>query len=295
MAHIRWFGMFGHQSMDWYYAENSKKIGPVTQENIQELWNSGKIKPDTLVWHEGLSEWKPLKEFNDKIDFETHTQVVPELPSAVPSVETFEADGYYYFRRLLAYIIDFVLILIVAFLPAWNGYIAFHEDGEALRSGYMNLFSDYTAQRSSEAQTSEEKKLTQQELQTKTEDLISKHPDFFLYLVLCLIVIWVLTDSLLTLFCGGSLGKLILGLRTRLADGQEINFNQAMAKALFRMAISAGMVIPQLELLFIILHSWNGFVIFSSKGKTSMGDRIAKTRVLPSYIEIKKSGPNSAP
>lgn len=45
--------------MVWYYADGETPQGPVTEEEIRRLAAEGAIRPDTLVWHEGLSEWKP--------------------------------------------------------------------------------------------------------------------------------------------------------------------------------------------------------------------------------------------
>jgi uncharacterized RDD family membrane protein YckC len=43
--------------MNWYYAENGQQTGPVSEEQIHQLFQSGKINRDTLVWREGLADW----------------------------------------------------------------------------------------------------------------------------------------------------------------------------------------------------------------------------------------------
>jgi uncharacterized RDD family membrane protein YckC len=43
--------------MNWHYAENGRQIGPVTDGQLLELFQSGKITADTLVWHEGMPDW----------------------------------------------------------------------------------------------------------------------------------------------------------------------------------------------------------------------------------------------
>jgi uncharacterized RDD family membrane protein YckC len=45
--------------MNWYYAEREKQAGPVTEEQLVQLFQSGKINHDTLVWHEGMADWLP--------------------------------------------------------------------------------------------------------------------------------------------------------------------------------------------------------------------------------------------
>jgi uncharacterized RDD family membrane protein YckC len=44
--------------MDWYYADAGESVGPVSDEQLQELVTSGKITGESLVWHEGMAEWQ---------------------------------------------------------------------------------------------------------------------------------------------------------------------------------------------------------------------------------------------
>lgn len=47
----------------WYYAEgNRHRQGPLPPENIVELYRSGRIGLDTLVWRDGWAQWQPLSE-----------------------------------------------------------------------------------------------------------------------------------------------------------------------------------------------------------------------------------------
>jgi hypothetical protein len=43
--------------MQWFYANGDNPQGPVSEEEFQALVKTGAIKPDTLVWHEGLPQW----------------------------------------------------------------------------------------------------------------------------------------------------------------------------------------------------------------------------------------------
>ena len=44
----------------WYYVTGSEKVGPLSQEQFDELVNDGTISLETLVWHKGLSDWLSL-------------------------------------------------------------------------------------------------------------------------------------------------------------------------------------------------------------------------------------------
>ncbi|MEW6267057.1 MAG: RDD family protein [Thermodesulfobacteriota bacterium] len=44
--------------MSWYYALESRKIGPLSEEEFQNLVQSGVVGAGTLVWREGLKDWR---------------------------------------------------------------------------------------------------------------------------------------------------------------------------------------------------------------------------------------------
>lgn len=48
--------------MNWYYAEQGKQVGPVSEEQFDEMVRGGKIQPDTLVWREGMAAWATCRE-----------------------------------------------------------------------------------------------------------------------------------------------------------------------------------------------------------------------------------------
>jgi len=48
--------------MSWYYAENNERRGPIEDAAFQSLVAAGSIKPDTLVWRDGMTDWVPYSE-----------------------------------------------------------------------------------------------------------------------------------------------------------------------------------------------------------------------------------------
>lgn len=46
-------------SQDWYYSVEGSQQGPVTAAELKKLATDGKLKPDDLVWKDGMAEWKP--------------------------------------------------------------------------------------------------------------------------------------------------------------------------------------------------------------------------------------------
>lgn len=49
------------RTKQYYYSKGRKKKGPYTEDEFVKL----KLKPETLIWTEGLDKWQPLSDFND--------------------------------------------------------------------------------------------------------------------------------------------------------------------------------------------------------------------------------------
>ena len=48
--------------MNWHYADQGQQMGPITDEQLSQLFQAGKINGDTLVWREGLPDWMPYRQ-----------------------------------------------------------------------------------------------------------------------------------------------------------------------------------------------------------------------------------------
>src|SRR5271155_5282728 len=48
---------------DWYVAINGVPVGPVRVAEVRRKAALGAVTEDSLVWQEGLDEWRPLKTF----------------------------------------------------------------------------------------------------------------------------------------------------------------------------------------------------------------------------------------
>lgn len=44
-------------SQVWYYVENGESQGPITQQEFDANRANGTIRPDTLVWKDGMGDW----------------------------------------------------------------------------------------------------------------------------------------------------------------------------------------------------------------------------------------------
>jgi len=74
--------------MNWYYIDGPLRVGPLNETEWVELVRSGKIQPETLVWHEGVEKWTPYRLMTpaglepEPPDFEEVLEEVAESPQA---------------------------------------------------------------------------------------------------------------------------------------------------------------------------------------------------------------------
>lgn len=62
--------------MNWFYSEGGAQKGPIDDAAFRALVANGTIRPDTLVWHEGMADWLPLSAAEPALA----PQVVPPPP-----------------------------------------------------------------------------------------------------------------------------------------------------------------------------------------------------------------------
>ena len=45
--------------MMWYYVKDGARQGPVDEADFNRLVGQGTVRAETLVWSEGMSDWRP--------------------------------------------------------------------------------------------------------------------------------------------------------------------------------------------------------------------------------------------
>jgi hypothetical protein len=66
--------------MEWYYSNNGQQAGPVSQDQLAELFRNGTVKPFDLVWNETMTEWTAIGKV------EAFASAAPATAPAPPSV-----------------------------------------------------------------------------------------------------------------------------------------------------------------------------------------------------------------
>jgi hypothetical protein len=50
---------------NWYFNDSGQQRGPIPEEELKSLLSSRKISPQSLVWSEGMAEWKSATEISE--------------------------------------------------------------------------------------------------------------------------------------------------------------------------------------------------------------------------------------
>lgn len=94
----------------WYYAhpKTREQVGPCEEREVRELFVSGGIRSDTLVWHEGIAEWIPAGEA-----FLAYDPELGEGRARVPG----RLAGWMWFDSVILWLMTLQLVLVPFFWP----------------------------------------------------------------------------------------------------------------------------------------------------------------------------------
>jgi len=70
----------------WYFADGDEERGPVTEAQVRTLIGTGNLKPDDLVWKEGMDDWAAAEEVPGLFEKE------PPAPPVESSADETEAE-----------------------------------------------------------------------------------------------------------------------------------------------------------------------------------------------------------
>ena len=196
--------------MNWYYAEAGQQRGPISDWDFANAARTGAIRPDTLVWHEGLPEWTPLARVRPDLVTPPNAAMmggmaIPEQQKALLVQQmregvlpanlyagSYSAGSQYvgFWWRLLAFLID-ALVLCMVSIPIQMIFPPQHLEPHGNPFANINWWSVVVGQ----------------------------------------VVNLGYYTAMVGAF-GGSLGKLALGFRIVRADGAKVSYPRAFARAI---------------------------------------------------------------
>lgn len=68
----------------WHYAEDGNAVGPIGEEQIQTLIREGRIRASTLVWKQGMTDWRTAAEAGLVTESPPVARLAPPPPAPLP-------------------------------------------------------------------------------------------------------------------------------------------------------------------------------------------------------------------
>ena len=66
-------------SVDWYYVEGEKRVGPVQEEQLIDKIKEGDLGEDDFVWKKGFDNWKKLKDVSELSNIGDESSEIPKI------------------------------------------------------------------------------------------------------------------------------------------------------------------------------------------------------------------------
>ena len=76
--------------MTWYFVNAGQQAGPISDLELDQHILAGKILPDTLVWRDGMAEWRPCREAKPAMAYKAPPATI--AVAAVPPVAAGQYD-----------------------------------------------------------------------------------------------------------------------------------------------------------------------------------------------------------
>ncbi|NUQ63023.1 MAG: DUF4339 domain-containing protein [Pirellulales bacterium] len=70
--------------IEWFYAKNNQRLGPVSPAELKQLAVRGDLKPDDLVWRSGMSDWTPARRIKGLFEGEPEAAGAVDEPATPP-------------------------------------------------------------------------------------------------------------------------------------------------------------------------------------------------------------------
>jgi len=252
--------------MNWYYAEQGKQVGPVSEEQFDQMVRGGKIQPDTLVWREGMAAWVTFQEARGGAGAAVATAATPgEAAEAVcaecgklfPTEETIRFGNV----RVCAGCKPVFLQKLQEGAPLNTGELNYARFGTRLAAYFLDAIILYAFNMAMDLIVGMS---AREAIGTAPGGLVPLQ----LFMVAFQLLVAISYEGLMVGKYGATLGKLALKIKVVTADGGRVSYARAFGRYFAKMLSSFTCLI--------------GFIIaaFDNPQRRALHDYICNTRVI---------------
>jgi len=285
----------------WFYEKDKKAAGPVTEEELWDLLNTGEITKDSLVWKEPMEKWLPFSEVHElrlpprakpppmpepeevSVD-EDSSFKAPEAPEDEEKEETYENVEKVVFKSPdyeagETTTIDAEYEEEVSQVRPWVRFLARMTDYYIFSMLFSLLvsilFPDFMKQMS--------EMLTQQMSAQGSESVEFQSILTLIILRVVITFIWVFIEAFTISRYGTTFGKSLLGTKVLDQDGELLPYDRSLKRSygVWLKGMGAGFaLISWLTMLF-------GYQMLKRDGYNSW-DKDAGSKVVHSYFSSRR-------
>jgi uncharacterized RDD family membrane protein YckC len=230
--------------MEVWIGRDGQRHGPYKEEDVREWLRNGQVAVDDLGWYEGLADWQPLSVLFPDARPATPPPLAPSATVPPPTTTAALEDYAGFWKRLLAYILDAIVLYIpnLLIMQAFGGGAA----ETALQQAILAAGGNPELMVAAYGQYYEAMRLA----------IVLTSLLAWLYFAWCESSAWQATP-----------GKLAMGLRVTDLNGRRISFPRALGRY-------AAKILSAMTLLIgFLMIAWTG-------RKQGLHDLLASTLVL---------------
>lgn len=97
----------------WYYAIDGRQEGPVPEGTLVQLFQSQRLRPETLVWTETMKDWTCASSVEGLLPPAQH---LPPSPPIMMPVSAAFAGYAGFWKRVAASLIDGLILMVAGFI-----------------------------------------------------------------------------------------------------------------------------------------------------------------------------------
>lgn len=182
------------EARQWYYAIGGQQQGPVAEDTLFQMFATGQLTPETLVWTQGMQDWVKASAVEGLVPLTPLTAMDPLAAQASFNQGGFLLRSYAgFWKRFAAAIIDSIILQIGGFI---GGFMLGIIMGGAMVAGGAG------------------------------EDAIAASVSVFSFLT-GIVLNWLYYTLMECSSKQATLGKMALGIIVTDLDGQPISFGKA--------------------------------------------------------------------
>ena len=137
----------------WYYMQAGQQVGPLTEQNLQNLFRNGRLPANVMVWTEELTEWVEASWVEGVVPpivptLERRNIIVKRSKLQETTITAAKHNGYAgFWKRFAAFLVDWIIRLItgtvLGLIVSLPGMLAQQTPGADIAIGIVSAILNF--------------------------------------------------------------------------------------------------------------------------------------------------------